>query len=197
MSLRPAIVVLAAVPRRPHAGGTHPLLQSLGPGNVLSATLRHAAETRWPVVVVTTEDLAATAAAWVAPRDLIVLDETDAARGQGYAVSIGVSAQARAAGWLVLPGGMPLVRPATLLAVGAALAEQPVAYAQYHGRRGHPVGFAAELYSELAGLSGDGSARRLVARYPALPVEVDDPGVLMDVDTDTDLAALRAAPGAA
>ena len=54
------------------------------------------------------------------------------------------------AGWLVLPGDMPLVQPATLLAVARALDHHAVAYAQHRGRRGHPVGFAAELYSELA-----------------------------------------------
>jgi molybdenum cofactor cytidylyltransferase len=55
------------------------------------------------------------------------------------------------------------------------------------------VGFGAELYSELAKLSGDEGARRLVARYPAHAVEVDDPGVMFDVDTPDDLAAARVA----
>ena len=53
------------------------------------------------------------------------------------------------------------------------------------------VGFAAELYSELVRLSGDDGARRLVSRYPALAVDVDDAGVLVDIDTVQDLAALR------
>jgi molybdenum cofactor cytidylyltransferase len=42
-------------------------------------------------------------------------------------------------------------------------------------------------------LTGDEGARRLVARYPAQGVEVDDPGVLLDVDTEDDLARVRAA----
>ena len=32
-----------------------------------------------------------------------------------------------------------------------------------------------------------------MARYPAAAVDLDDPGVLLDVDTEADLAALRAA----
>jgi molybdenum cofactor cytidylyltransferase len=59
------------------------------------------------------------------------------------------------------------------------------------------VGFAAELYSELAMLRGDEGARRIVARYPALGVDVDDPGVLVDLDTEADLAAIRALRAAA
>jgi molybdenum cofactor cytidylyltransferase len=92
----------------------------------------------------------------------------------------------------VLPGDMPMVRPSSLLAVAAAIEQSPVAYAQYRGRRGHPVGFAAELYSELVALSGDEGARRVIARYPAAGIELDDPGVLVDVDTADDLQALRA-----
>ena len=54
------------------------------------------------------------------------------------------------------------------------------------------MGFAAELYSELMMLSGDEGARRIVARYPAIGVDVDDPGVLLDLATEADLAAMRA-----
>jgi molybdenum cofactor cytidylyltransferase len=92
---------------------------------------------------------------------------------------------------LVLPGDMPAILPETLLKVAAALDDHPVAYAQFQGRRGHPVGFAAELYSELVSLRGDDGARRLVARYPAIGVDVDDPGVLFDVDTEDDLRQAR------
>jgi molybdenum cofactor cytidylyltransferase len=113
--------------------------------------------------------------------------------GMGYSIAAGVSARPQASGWLVLPGDMPMVQTATLLAVAAALEHHPVAYAQHRGRRGHPVGFAGELYSELVTLSGDEGAKRLVARYPAHGVDVDDAGVLIDVDTEADLEKLRVA----
>jgi molybdenum cofactor cytidylyltransferase len=86
---------------------------------------------------------------------------------------------------------MPLVQPGTLLAVAGALEQHPVAYAQFRGRRGHPVAFAAELYSELIQLSGDDGARRVMLRYPAHGQDVEDPGVLLDIDTPADLDALR------
>jgi molybdenum cofactor cytidylyltransferase len=53
------------------------------------------------------------------------------------------------------------------------------------------VAFSGELFSELATLSGDEGARRLIARYPSAAVEVDDPGVLLDLDTQDDLERLR------
>ena len=109
----------------------------------------------------------------------------------GYSIATGVIARPDAAGWLILPGDMPMIQPATLLAVARELSQHTVVYAQHRGQRGHPVGFAAELYSELAVLEGDEGARRLVARYPAHGVEVDDPGVLIDIDTEADLDGLR------
>jgi molybdenum cofactor cytidylyltransferase len=195
MNSRPTIVVLAAGQGRRFGAPGHKLLQSLGPGTVLATTIRHAIETRWPVAVVTTAALVPTAAPWIATRDLVVLSDDEAERGMGHSIAAGVAAHAASRGWLVLPGDMPLVQPSSMLAVGRALAEHPVAYTQYNGRRGHPVGFAAELYSELIRLTGDEGARRLIARYPAVPVDVDDPGVLLDVDTEADLAAARAAAG--
>ncbi len=86
---------------------------------------------------------------------------------------------------------MPLVQSSTLQAVARQLEHHPIVYAQHKGRRGHPVGFAAELYSELVRLTGDEGARRLVARYPAFGLEVEDAGVLVDVDTQADLERLR------
>jgi molybdenum cofactor cytidylyltransferase len=192
MQSRPTVVVLAAGKGSRFKGSTHKLEQSLGGLSVLGRTLRNAIESHLPVVVVTTQALAAEAAQVVAARDVVVVPQSLASLGMGHSIAAGVAARADAPGWLLLPGDMPMVRPATMLAVAAALEHHPVAYAQHQGRRGHPVGFAAELYSELMMLSGDEGARRIVARYPAIGVDVDDPGVLLDLDTEADLAALRA-----
>lgn len=195
-SVRTAVIVLAAGRGARFLGTDHKLAQALGNRTVLGTTLENAIASRLDVVVVTTEALAPIARQSIAARHVVVLPEAhlQPRLGMGYSISAGVSASSDASGWLVLPGDMPMVQPETLVAVAAKLAEHPVVYAQHKGRRGHPVGFSAELYSELVTLSGDEGARRLVARYPALGLEVDDPGVLLDVDTVDDLARLRAAP---
>jgi molybdenum cofactor cytidylyltransferase len=165
---------------------------------VLGSTLRHAIASQLQVVVVTTEPLADVACRSVAARDVIVVPEVGApgpkTLGMGYSIGVGVAARPEASGWLILPGDMPQVQPVTLQAVARQLDQHAVVYAQYKGRRGHPVGFSAELYSELVALSGDEGARRLVARYPSLGLEVDDPGVLVDGDTLADLEGLRKTP---
>jgi molybdenum cofactor cytidylyltransferase len=193
MRFRPTIVVPAAGRGRRFAGPLHKLEQPFGGSTVLGSTVRHAIETQLPVVVVTTAALAPLVARQLATRDIVVLADAEAEQGMGHSISVGVAERSGAPGWLVLPGDMPLIRPASMLAVASALEQHPVAYAQYHGRRGHPVGFSSELYSELILLAGDEGARRVVARYPAHGEEVDDPGVLLDVDTQADLDAARAA----
>jgi molybdenum cofactor cytidylyltransferase len=195
MAAQPTVIVLAAGKGSRFEGGGHKLAQTLGSSSVLLATLATAIASHLRIVVVTTAAFVDIARSSVAARDVIVLPEVgspgDAGLGMGASIAAGVRACPDAGGWLILPGDMPLVQPATLVAVARALDVHPVAYAQHLGRRGHPVGFAAELYSELTGLSGDEGARRLVARYPAFAVERDDPGILVDIDTATDLAAVR------
>ena len=191
MRVRPTIIVLAAGAGRRYRGDRHKLEEPLGAATVLGTTLRNASQTQLPLLVVTTAARAALVGQQVATRDILVVSDADAARGMGDSIAAGVAERSGATGWLVLPGDMPLITPGSMLAVAMALEHFPVAFAQHRGRRGHPVGFSAELYSELVRLSGDDGARRVMARYPAHGVELDDPGVLLDVDTVADLEGLR------
>lgn len=195
MNELPTVIVLAAGGGFRFTGRGHKLAQDLGASSVLGTTLDQVVASRLPAVVVTTAALAEIAARHVASRDVVILPPVDSTSaeplGMGYSIAAGVAARANSPGWLILPADMPLIQPATLLAVAAQLGQYPAAFAQYRGRRGHPVGFAAELYSELIVLSGGDGARRLLSRYPSAAVEVDDRGVLLDIDTEADLSLLR------
>lgn len=196
MKRRPVVVVLAAGRGLRFRGPGHKLEQALGSETVLACTLKNAIGSGLPVVVVTSSRLAPAVRSLVASRDVIELPDLDARGrpqpvGMGHSIAAGVTATGDAEGWLILPADMPMLRPASVLAVAEALAQHPVAYAQHRGRRGHPVGFNAELFSELVALQGDEGARRILARYPSHGVELDDPGVLIDVDTAEDLQQLQ------
>jgi molybdenum cofactor cytidylyltransferase len=197
---RPAVIVLAAGRGSRFRGTGHKLEQHLdgtsGGDTLLVRTLRHAIATQLPVVVVTTAALAPAVHQLIAARDVVTLPEHDAQGrpapiGMGHSIVAGVSASGSADGWLILPADMPRVQPSTITAVAQGLERYPVCYAQYRGMQGHPVGFGTELYSELMALRGDEGARRIVARYAAQPIAVDDPGVHIDVDTVEDLARLK------
>lgn len=197
MKSRPAVVVLAAGRGSRFRGLHHKLMQTLGASTVLATTISNALATQMPVLVVTTEPLAEMVSRHVATRDMVVLPPVGSpasqALGMGYSIAAGVAARSDASGWLILPADMPMIQTPTLRQVARELDGNAIAYAQYRGLRGHPVGFSAELYSELVMLTGDEGARRLLARYPAMGVEVDDPGVLLDVDTEDDLDRVRVA----
>jgi len=110
--------------------------------------------------------------------------------GMGASLAAGVAAAADANGWLVALADMPWIAPATHARVAAGLRDGArIVAPQCNGRRGHPVGFAAALREELLALGGDEGARRVLqAHRDALtPIEVDDAGVLRDVDRPGDL----------
>jgi molybdenum cofactor cytidylyltransferase len=114
----------------------------------------------------------------------------DAAQGMGHSLATAVLATRSAAGWLVALADMPFIRQESYRLVREALAAGlPIARPSYRGLPGHPVGFSAAWREELAVLTGDKGARDLVAeagRSCAI-VEVDDPGVIRDIDTPADL----------
>jgi len=111
--------------------------------------------------------------------------------GMGASLACGVQATRDASGWVIALADMPWVRPATIAAVAAAIASgAAVAAPFYRGERGHPVGFGAECGEALVGLTGDAGARSVLSahRHDMVCIDVDDDGVLRDVDTPADLA---------
>lgn len=112
--------------------------------------------------------------------------------GMGDSIAASVRATHDAPGWLVLPGDLPLVQPATLRAVAAALSRASIVVPMYQGTRGHPVAFGREHGAALAMLTGAEGAAAIVRSARPLRLEVDDPGVVTDIDTVDDLARAEA-----
>jgi len=110
--------------------------------------------------------------------------------GMGASLAAGIAAASGADGFVVALADMPWVAPATIRAVVEALRSgASIAAPRCHGRRGHPVGFAAAHRAELVALAGDQGARAIVEANASLVtfVDVDDTGVLADVDVPRDL----------
>ncbi len=117
--------------------------------------------------------------------------------GMGDSIAAAVQATKDAVGWLILPGDLPLVQAATLRAVAAALSaalsvKVRAAQPSFQGERGHPVGFSADCFAELSSLQGNlGAASVLKALRETgavANVEVDDIGIVTDIDTPEALA---------
>lgn len=130
---------------------------------------------------------------------LAVVENPDYAEGMGGSLAIGISAlptEAEAA--LVLLVDQPLVTSALIDAILAAFrtadGARPIALIpRYQGRRGNPAALSRALFAELRGLRGDEGARNLVQRYASQIrwIDLDDPAVVIDVDTLDEYARLR------
>ena len=111
-----------------------------------------------------------------------------AADGMGASLAHAVQHSLNAAGWIVALADMPYLKPTTVSALLDALRMGAGIAAPVHdGRRGNPVAFGRAHLPELLRLSGDVGARRLLQDYPVQLVEVDDPGVHLDIDRPQDL----------
>jgi molybdenum cofactor cytidylyltransferase len=102
-----------------------------------------------------------------------------------------VRASGNAGGWVVALADMPFIRPETIRRIAATIASgAAIAAPDYRGERGHPVGFAAAFRAALEQLIGDAGAREIVKgdASAVVRVEVDDAGVVRDIDTPADLS---------
>lgn len=115
--------------------------------------------------------------------------------GMGDSIAAGVRATADAAGWLILPGDLPLVRGDTLRLLASAPAAA-VTVPLYRGQRGHPVRFDRKISSDLLDLKGNHGAAQILRVQAAINsvafLDLDDAGCIADVDTLDDLRRAEA-----
>ena len=78
----------------------------------------------------------------------------------------------------------PIQRPAPLLRVP-----------RYRSQRGHPIWFSRDLAPEFLALPPDGAARDVVRRHRNRTefLDLDDPGIVADIDSPDDYRALLGA----
>lgn len=128
--------------------------------------------------------------------DVTVCPDADSGMGLSLAHAIGhslhdqASGQVPGQGWLVALGDMPFIDQSTLRALAHAIGEGAgIAAPLFDGRRGNPVAFGALHRAALLALDGDQGARRLLKSAPVTTIAVDDPGILRDIDSPSDLPA--------
>ncbi len=168
---KPTVLVLASGRGERFAasgGGTHKLQALLAGKPVLQHTLDAVAASGLPLHV-----------------------EDAGHPGMGDSIAAAVRATPDAAGWLILPGDLPLVQAATLRAVAHALAQHAVVVPMFKGARGHPVGFSAACRDALLNLKGNQGAAGVVHAHAATNsvayLDVTDEGIVTDIDTLDDL----------
>lgn len=177
-------------------GARYKLLQALPGGEPVLAASARALLAAVPrvVAVVRAQDAATASLLHSLGCDVVVCERA----GEGMAASLvcGVRHAQDADGWLIALADMPYVRPATMAALARAVAPAAgqdgaaiaaIAAPVYAGRRGNPVAFGRAHLQALLALEGDQGARGILKNNPVNELAVDDPGILQDIDTPSDI----------
>lgn len=192
--MRPGIVgILLAAGRGSRfdpAGERNKLLQTLPGGEPVAAASARALLAAVPrvVAVVRVED--AVTASLLRGLGCEVVGCADAGKGMAASLVCGVQHTHDADGWLIALADMPFVRPATIAALArdAGLGgEAAIAAPMHNGQRGNPVAFGRGHLPALLALQGDQGARSILKNNPVNELAVDDPGILQDIDTPSDI----------
>jgi len=92
--------------------------------------------------------------------------------------------------FLIIPGDQPVVKTVTfrqLLAV-----DDDIVIPRYNGKKGHPVLFKSNLIPEILAMSDTAILRNFIHSNEAIIIDVDDPGIGMDVDSLQDYEKVKA-----
>lgn len=114
----------------------------------------------------------------------------DANQGMSASLRCGISQSPADKGWIIALADMPLVNKETVQKIATRLRDGArIVRPQYHGMQGHPVGFANRFRDELLAIAGDEGARAIIRKHSgALEcIPVNDPGCLIDIDTEEQL----------
>ncbi len=126
------------------------------------------------------------------PSNALIVFNPRYSEGISTSVRAGLSA-VEADAYLIYLGDMPCVRPTTIAALVEAYrrGDRPAVVPTYRGMRGNPVVVSRALRPMAYSLRGDRGLLSVLDAVGPLYVEVDDEGILIDVDTPLDVEALR------
>jgi len=116
---------------------------------------------------------------------LTVLECEHSEQGMGHSLAYGVNNSLQAKGWLITLADMPYISQQTIQTVADTLSHgASIAIPVHKRRRGHPIGFCHKYKKALCSLTEDMGAREIIAlnRNTLIEIDVDDPGILIDVD---------------
>jgi molybdenum cofactor cytidylyltransferase len=120
-----------------------------------------------------------------------VVENADPSRGMLSSLQAGLATVAWADTYLVLPADMPYVRESTVREVveRQACTSGGIVSPKHNGKRGHPIALPAGLRDEILAEDVTHTLHDVIRRHAREreDLEVDDPGVIRDVDTMEDL----------
>lgn len=131
-----------------------------------------------------------------------VVVNPDPARGMFSSLQCGLRAiPAQSEAVIFTPVDYPGIRAGTIAGLAEAFTElrAPVTLPRHEGERGHPVCISRAVIDELLALPVSAQARDVIRAYRSKSayVDVDDPGILADIDSPEDYQRLATQAGSA
>lgn len=171
-------------------------LVSVGGTRMLDRSLENLRKARLDRVVVVLGHRAREVRKSIPMSAATVVENPRYSEGMASSIRTGVrAAGARSKNLMIVLADQPFVLPATLhrLAVRAEQGDGSIFIPTYKGVWGNPVVFDARLAPELDAITGDVGCRAMFPRHAGeiREVPVDDPGILVDIDTEAELSAVE------
>lgn len=183
-----SVAIVPAAGKGERFGGAK-LLADVRGEPLLNHTIRSLLDGGVSRVVVVVPPVSAMMVPLFADARVMTTVNADPARGMFSSIQAGASG---AVGdlLLILPGDMPFVRPATIVALLEAAQETGLAVSPRHqGRRGHPLALPGRLRAAILAAKADTTLSAVLAAdgIARIDIDVDDPGTLKDVDKPADI----------
>jgi len=120
-----------------------------------------------------------------------ILENPNYARGMYSSIQIGVQSLSRQEGaFFLLPADYAFVAPATvkkILEIYNEVKTCDIIFPSYQGKTGHPPLISSSLYKEILTTEPEGGLQEILSRVKnAMVIEIDDPGMMKDLDTEQD-----------
>ncbi|ALG72736.1 4-diphosphocytidyl-2C-methyl-D-erythritol kinase [Azospirillum thiophilum] len=194
---RVTALVLAAG-RSSRMGSTNKLLAEVNGAPLVARAVDAALASQAATVIVVTGHQGESVARVLADRPVTFVHNPAFGDGLSSSLRAGLAAVPSASDAVVVClGDMPRVASAVidrLIAAYAPLEGRAICVPTTHGKQGNPVLWDRAYFAEMAAITGDTGAKRLIGQHAdrLCEVPVDDAGILYDVDTPDLLARFTA-----
>ena len=189
-----AVVLAAGMSRRM---GTPKQLLRIGGETILGRTLKNVRASNVSEIVLVLGHAAESVEKTIATDDLKIVRNPEYQDGMGTSLRAGLAAvDADAEGALIILADQPWVVSETLSRLIALHQESrpQIIIPMHRGFRGNPVLLDRSVFPEVQALHGDVGCRAIFGDHTEniLKLEVDDPGILLDIDSRDELEKLNA-----
>ena len=169
--------------------GSSKLLAHLSNGkSIFQQTVERIAEVFPARLVVTRPEMAAQLQSLAQGTSILSFEHAE--QGMGATLAFAAQQIGDWDGCLVCLGDMPFIETSTYRRIADNITADSIVTPTFNSKMGNPAAFGKNFFTDLGALTGDSGGRKLTSIYPQAvrELQVSDPGILQDIDTQEELA---------